>query len=102
MFLDLNTVRLDCGGPMRKISVNGKLLEFEDHAYCGPNVLNQRGEPLAEQPRVFLLAASLWVQQGRRIEDGLCRWDHEPEPITKHMGGRHHKVIGWTPARKGE
>jgi hypothetical protein len=52
---------------MHKISVNGKIYEFEMHQWCRPNVLNKRtGGPLAKQPMAFLEAASLWAQQGER------------------------------------
>ncbi len=94
-------VFLDCGGPMRKISVNGKIYEFEMHPYCGPNILNRKGEPLKNQPRTFLRAASLWAQQGQRIEDGLCVWDYPPEEIIKHIGGRHFLFMGFKELVRG-
>lgn len=90
------------GGLMRKISVGGKVYEFEMHPYCGPNILNKKGEPLANQPDDFLRAASLWAQQGQRIEDGLCRWDEEPQPVLEHVAGRHYRVIGQTQPQRGE
>lgn len=92
----------DCGGPMLKIQVNGRIIEFEMHPYCGPNILNKRGEPLAHQPQDFLEADSLWAQQGKRMENGLCRWDHKPEMILKHIIGKHYEVVGEKPARRGE
>lgn len=95
-------VLISRGGPMRRISVNHKIIEFEMHPYCGPTILNRKGEPAAKQPHDFLHAASLWAQQGQRIEDGLCRWDHEPKEIVKHIGGRHWKLIGYEPPVRGE
>ena len=92
---------VDCGGPMLKISVGGKVIEFEMHPYCGPNILNRKGEPLANQPDDFLTAASLWAQQGQRMEDGLCRWDHPPKEILKHLGGRHWQILGYEKPVKG-
>ena len=92
---------VDCGGPMLKISVGGKVIEFEMHPYCGPNILNRKGEPLATQPHDFLVAASLWAQQGRRMEDGLCRWDHPPKEILKHLGGRHWQILGYEQPVRG-
>jgi hypothetical protein len=67
---------IDCGGPMRKIEVGGKIIEFEMHHFCGPNILNkQTGSPLANQPLDFLRAVSLWCQQGRKIDErGICIW----------------------------
>jgi hypothetical protein len=93
---------LELGGPMRKISVNGKIYEFEMHPYCGPTILNRAGEPAKRQPKEFLKAASLWAQQGQRMEGDLCRWDHPPEPITRHVGGRHHILIGETAWKRGD
>lgn len=87
---------------MRKIQVNGHVYEFEMHPYCGPTLLNKRtGSPLEYQPTPFLEAASLWAQQGQKIEDGLCVWYHEPKMITRHLGGRHYQVIGHHPAERG-
>jgi hypothetical protein len=93
---------VDCGGPTRKISVNGEIVTFEDHPYCGPTKLNKRGDPAREQPIAFLKAASLWAQQGRQMKDGLCAWNHEQEPILRQINRRNAVVIGWKPARKGE
>lgn len=101
-FSDGIVALLDCGGPMHKISVGGKIYDFEMHPYCGPAVLNRKGEPLKHQPRGFLEAASLWAQQGRQVEDGLCVWHHEPKPILQHLGGRNYLIIGEEPPVKGQ
>lgn len=95
-------VFLDCGGAEFTIQVSGVKYRFEMHPWCGPNILNRRGEPLKRQPRAFLIAASLWAQQGQRVENGLCVWDHEPEPIVEHLGGRNYKLLGFKPAARGE
>lgn len=55
----LGAVFISAGGPMFRISVDGAIYEFEIHPYCGPTLLNRRGEPLQNQPSNFLLAASL-------------------------------------------
>lgn len=89
------------GGPMLKISVRGKIFEFEMHPFCGPNLLNRKGEAIKNQPMHFLEAVSLWAQQGERMEDGLCRWDHEPEPILQHLGGNNWKITGYKEPKKG-
>lgn len=86
---------------IQSISVDGKIYEFEMHTYCGPVRLNKRGDPHAYQPAAFLKAASLWLQQGRKIEDGLCVWHREPEPIVERRGGID-ILVGYTEARKGE
>lgn len=90
------------GGPMHKISVCGKIYEFEMHRWCGPNILNRKGEPCKHQPPDFLRATSLWAQQGQRIENGLCRWDHEPKPIVEHIVGKHYWLRGHEAPVKGE
>lgn len=87
---------------MHKISVRGIIYEFEMHPYCGPNILNRKGEPLKHQPISFLKAASLWSQQGQRIENGLCRWDCDREPILVHLGGKNWKVVDFTEPKRGE
>ncbi len=87
---------------MLKISVGGKIIRFEMHPYSGPNILNYRDEPCKNQPDDFLKAASLWLQQGKRMEGGLCRWDHEPEMILEHIRGQHYKFLGQKPPVKGE
>jgi hypothetical protein len=87
---------------MLKISVGGKIIDFEMHPYCGPTILNKRtGSPLKNQPTAFLESASLWAKQGKKMENGLCLWYHEPKEILQHMGGRHWKIIGYEPSVKG-
>lgn len=87
--------------PQFDIQAGGKRYHFEWHPYCGPVVLDKRGDPHSIQPLKFLEAASLWVKQGNRIEDGLCRWDHERKPIWKHISGRNYEFVGYHPAVKG-
>lgn len=90
------------GGAIFRISVGGKIHTFEDHSWCGPVKLKPNGDPAKGQPNDFLEAASLWYQHGKKVDaEGLCIWFHEPVPITKHMGGRHYKVIGWHPPVQG-
>lgn len=101
-FKGLGFCHVMLGGPMKKISVGGKIFEFEMHPYCGPTLLNKHGSPLKKQPHDFLNAASLWAQQGERMEDGFCRWDHEPKEILKHLGGRNWQIIGYEKPIRGE
>lgn len=100
----MKVIYINVGGPMRKISVNGKIYDFEMHPYCGPTLLDKNEVPvdLNKHPKEFLEAASLWAQQGQRIEDGLCRWDLEPKAILKHAGGRHWRIVGYEPTEKGK
>lgn len=90
------------GGPDYEIQVNGRRIRFEMHPICGPCALNRRGDPLAKQPVYFLEAASLWAQQGMRVENGLCVWEHEPRPILKKLNNRNYLIEGYEPAQKGE
>lgn len=92
---------IEFGGPDRQISVNGEIVTFEMHPYFGPFALNKRGDVLLRQPLAFLQAVTLWQKQGSRIENGLCIWDHEPEPILKHLGGRNYQILGYHPAVRG-
>ncbi len=103
----MTLVHVSLGGPMRTIQVNGIRFIFEMHPYCGPTILNRRGEPAKNQPSQFLHAASLWAQQGQKVDDsGLCVWEHPAEdvPILKRVSRRASVVTGWTKiaARKGE
>lgn len=100
-------IHISLGGPMQTIQVNGKRHYFEWHHYCGPIDCDPvTGEPLEEQADDFLEAASYWGQQGKKIEDGLCVWEHpaRQEPIVKQVTKRTGVVTGWItiPARKGE
>lgn len=95
-------VFLDCGGPEFDIQVTGKVYHFEWHPYSGPIALTKKGDPAASQPKTFLFAASQWNKLGREIENGLCVWYHEPEPILEHICGRHYRHKGYKPAVKGE
>ncbi len=88
-------IHISFGGPEYDIQVDGKRFHFEMHPYCGPVAINKRGEELKRQPLNFLAAVSLWDQQGRRVEDGLCRWDREPIPILKHLGGKNYLITGY-------
>lgn len=94
-------IHISLGGPEYDISVGGKIYHFEMHKWCGPVWLKKNGDPQETQPIPFLEAASLWSQQGQKVEDGLCVWNHEPKEILKHLGGKHWKIVGYEPAVKG-
>lgn len=95
-------IHISMGGPEFDIQVNGCRYHFEMHPYCGPIRLTKSGKEHPSQPFAFLHAASLWAQQGQRVEDGLCRWDHEPEEILEHIRGNNYRFVGLRPAKKGE
>jgi hypothetical protein len=98
----MKIIHISIGGPVIKISIKGKLYHFEDHRYCGPMRVDQRGEPTTKTPMAFWKAVSLWAQQGRKIENGLAVWYHEREPILEHLGGRNWRITGYKEAVRGE
>jgi hypothetical protein len=99
----MEIIHISHAGPERRISVNGKVIQFEMHRYCGPVLIGRNGDPLNNQKpkHPFWHAVSMWAQQGERIEDGLCVWDHPPEDIAERIGGRHYKLVGQTEPRRG-
>ena len=75
---DIRGLHISFAGPTRHIVVDGVHFTFEMHDYCGPTLLDQRGDPAKSQrPRSpFWEAVSLWSQQGERVgDDNLCIWD---------------------------
>lgn len=81
---------IDCWGvgPFVITDENGKQYRFEDSDRFGPSLIGKKGDPLATQPGTrspFWRIHSIWVQQGRRVEDAInCIWD-EPKPTTIRM-----------------
>jgi hypothetical protein len=94
-------IHISLGGPVQKISVRGKIYTFEWHPYCGPIALKRNGDEARSQPVHFLEAASLWHQQGKRIENDLCVYDVPGEPISQHIVGRQYKIVGHHPDKRG-
>ena len=77
------------------ITKDGKSWTFEDSDRFGPHILKKTGDISDRQPgesSPFWRAHSLWVNQGRRLEnDGAsCVW-HEPKPTIVRIVGR--KII---------
>ncbi len=68
----MNVIHVSMGGPDRWLSVAGKLWRFEDHPYCGPMVLtNKGGDPSENQPpekSLFWLHVNAWHRQGKRTK----------------------------------
>lgn len=92
----MNIIHISCGDPtVYRISAGGKIYNFEWHRYCGPIAVRKDGSECVNQPEAFLHAASQWNAQGRKIDGDLCVWHEDPEMITKHIGGRHHVVVGY-------
>lgn len=61
--------------PIFEMLLNGKVISFEWHPFCGPASLTKTGNPRVHQSDAFLEAATLWNWQGRQMKDGLCVWD---------------------------
>lgn len=97
----ISTMHIDVGGPDFVIQVNGMRHTFEMHPIFGPHRLNKDGSISACQPQDFLEAASLWDQQGQKVEDCLCVWFHKPKEILRHLGGRNYEITGYEPAIRG-
>lgn len=87
------------GGPDRKIiDENGKEWIFEDHPYCGPSVLNKKGDPADKQPgpkSPFWICVNLWYAQGKKVVDGLCIWQPVRKEKWKHIAGKHYQFDGY-------
>lgn len=59
--------------PTYRFRHGNRVREFEWHPYCGPALLNKRGDPLADQPDWFLRIASYWNRDGRPLDaDGMA------------------------------
>jgi hypothetical protein len=79
------------------IEAGGKFFRFEDSAQFGPALVNARGEILNRVPgerSPFWKAHSLWVRQGRRVEeDGITCIVTGPRPTyVRHIRGRQYAV----------
>jgi hypothetical protein len=74
------------GGDDYRLKVGGLIYHFEMHPWCGPVVLNKRGDPSSVQPAArtgFWEAVTCWAQQGQHVgEDGLCIWWLDDAPHT--------------------
>lgn len=70
------------GGPEYDILVGSKSYHFEDHPYCGPNIIHKITKSVRKnQPKDFLRAVSLWAQQGRKVDKkGFAIWRNELKP----------------------
>jgi hypothetical protein len=80
--------------PLKINDKTGKLWHFEMHRYCGPAVLDTRGEIKNTQPPAkspFWEAVSFWAQQGEKMTDGrLCAWTQPITPKLVHLGGKNY------------
>ena len=95
----MSLIHISWAGPTRAITdAKGKRWTFEMHHYCGPIVLNKRGDPMERQPgerSPFWYAVTRWAQGGHRLNGIECVWEEEPKPVLEHIGGKHYRVVGW-------
>lgn len=96
----MTLIHISYAGPTRVITdAKGKRWTFEMHPYCGPAVLNRKGDPANRQPGArspFWEATTRWAQGGQRLNDkGECVWEPEKKPILQHIVGKHYRVTGW-------
>lgn len=68
-------IHICTGGPVYRMLLREEIVYFEDHQWCGPTLLNKRGDPARVQPALFLTRASQWAQQGRRLNGDLAVFD---------------------------
>lgn len=77
--LPARTICILFAGPDRRIFVDGKSYWFEMHRYCGPILLNEKGDGPAKNQRLkspFWHAVSQWAQQGEQADQyGFCIYD---------------------------
>jgi hypothetical protein len=70
-------------GKTLKIEVSGKFYHFDFSERWGPNVTTKYGGT-ADQPHwknPFWRAVSIWLGQGKIVQDGLCVWSEPPAGI---------------------
>jgi len=89
------------GGDEFLISIRDEIIRFEFSEQFGPLPLNKKdaGRPLRPS-HPFWRAVSLWRLQGSRVEGGKAIWHVPKQPVLKHLGGKHYRVLehgepGW-------
>ncbi|HEX2879875.1 MAG TPA: hypothetical protein VHO25_10125 [Polyangiaceae bacterium] len=73
-------MKLGClllGGPQYGIEIGGESYSFEMHPQLGPLPKADLGHK-----HEFWRAASLWVKQGERVENGIAIWEEPREVPT--------------------
>jgi hypothetical protein len=92
---DGSRAMLDCFGDDEfEIETSKGIIRFEWSDRFAPMPVTKTGAQRNLAPRhPFWRAVSLWILQGRRIENGRAFW-HEPrKPKYDHIGGRHYLAI---------
>jgi len=78
-----------------RIKVLGKEYIFDFSERFGPLLVKKNGDPCVNQPvserHPFWKGFTPWLNQGKRVEDGVCIWELEPKKSVKlrHLGGKH-------------
>lgn len=66
----MEIIHISFAGPERHLCAD-KPYRFEDHPYCGPIVLNAKGDPLDKQPpetSLFWTHVNAWYAQGKKTK----------------------------------
>ena len=66
------------GGETFKIKVGSRMIYFEMHTFCGPMAISKNGNEI-KTPSGFYKAVTLWIKQGKRVENGIALWNR-PKP----------------------
>ncbi len=75
-------------GKTYRICVGARTFLFDWSDRFGPTLVDKDGRQLsAALPRRFVIAASLWAVQGKRVEDGMCVWHTPRKPVFKIQNG---------------
>lgn len=74
-------VHICFGGPTFRIRIDDNEYFFEKHSFLGPLPVKKNGDGRHLSHRhKFWKAVTAWYQQGCHVdEDGLCRWEPEPQ-----------------------
>lgn len=95
------------GGRDYEVEINGEVILFEDHPYCGPMPLirsgAKRGQERVLGPRHrFWKVMEWWYQQGKQLDEhGRCVYREVskleetigPDHELVHLGGRHYYIV---------
>lgn len=66
------TGHISLAGPILKMPVGGKLINFEMHRYFGPIPLRNDGEVRGRIPRGFWDAFEAWTRIGKPLLGNVC------------------------------
>lgn len=91
-------IHISFGGPGLNLHAD-RPYRFEDHPYCGPIIVNAKGDPLTDQPvesSPFWHHYDAWSAQGKRTKKvGSATWCvYETRMQMARRLGRQERVSG--------